>query len=276
MILVVVAMILVMLMMLRQHFDTTFTNVTPALDTSYEFDVHVINLARSRKRMQDFMKMISGTDLANVSVIRFEAVDGNTLELTEHVTDQALQEILRAERLGYRQRHYELTRGGVGCFLSHVGVWKRLLKSDKQYIMVCEDDAVLSQDIGQATSSALSLPDIPQWDVLLLGHFCVHCKEYSSTWTRMKRFFGLHCYLIRREAVTKIMSYYTGRIEQQIDSMMSDMCSEGRLNVFGVTTQLASQVGRDTNIQMPLQKRSTTDAWKTLPAVQALRSQENI
>ena len=239
---------------------------TPAITPM--FDLYVINLDRAKQRMTDFMKRLQSTDLGHVSPIRFSAVDGRKLRIEDHVTPAALAEVLTAEKVGYRQRHYELTRGAVGCHLSHFGVWERLLRSDKGLAMVCEDDAVVDDDVHEQTLTAIhAMPE--EWDMLLLGYWCVTCAQEGGEpgWVRMKRFFGLHCYVIKATAIEKIVAYAGTKIGQQIDSMLSDMCSEGRLTVFGTSKKAAMQTGSSSTVQMPLKGTPDVDPWVSLPAV---------
>lgn len=230
-----------------------------------DFDMYVINLDRMPDRMRSFMDRLSSTDMT-VAPIRLSAVDGRTLSLPELVTPQALAEIERAERVGFRERHYELTRGAVGCALSHRAAWDRLLASDKGMVMVCEDDAKLEPDVFARLRDALArMPS--DWDVLLLGYWCVKCRSFD-THKVLDRFFGLHTYLIKREAVGKIRDYAGALIAQQEDSMLSDMAGEGRLAVYGVPDKLAVQTGASSSVQMPLNAKSTdADPWMTLPLV---------
>lgn len=233
------------------------------------FDVYVINLDRARQRMETFMRGFLQTDLKHLAPIRVAAIDGRSLELDGIVTPEALAEIKRAEAVGYRERHYELTRGAVGCALSHRAVWDRLLASDKEMAMVCEDDARLEDTTLEEVRAASPPPD---WDVLLLGYWCVKCSSHS-THKEMQRFFGLHCYLIKRQAVGKIRAYAGGRVAQQEDSMLSDMCEEGRLKVYGVPRKLAVQSGSGSSVQIPLKPRAEgqegPDPWLPLPVVLA-------
>lgn len=255
-----VLLLLLVLMCLLKRAEQT----PPEQDTG--FDLYVINLDRARKRMSDFVDRLALTDLAHMSPIRFSAIDGRQLKLEEHVTPAALTEVLNAEKLGYRQRHYELTRGAVGCHLSHVAVWQRLLQSDKSMAMVCEDDAVLQADLLRKTKRAIQgMPD--DWDILLLGYWCVKCEKEGQHWIRMNRFFGLHCYMIKATAVNKIAAYGGDRIGQQIDSMLSDMCSENRLTVYGTVDKLAAQTGTNSSVQIPLKGLPNVDPWLSLPAV---------
>lgn len=235
-----------------------------------EFDMYVINLDRMPTRMTSFIDRLQHTDMRVMAPIRIAAVDGKKLNLAELVTPEALREIERAERVGYRERHYELTRGAVGCALSHRNAWAKLLQSDKNIALVCEDDAELEPNaLTELTASLAVVP--PDWDLLLLGYWCVKCTSHV-THKKLERFFGLHCYLIKRGAVNKIISYAGEAVAQQEDSMLSDMCTEGRLCVYGVQNKLARQTGQTSSVQMPLRTgENVVDPWATLPVVMALR-----
>lgn len=244
----------------------------PVRDNLPDFDVHVINLDTMPHKMAAFVERLQSTDLAGVGPIRFGAVDGKLLRIEDEVTEGALREIETAERTGYRERHYELTRGAVGCYLSHMAIWERLLQSDKHIAMVCEDDAKLDTKVLQTLQQArANIPD--NWDILLLGYWCVKCATLP-THKFLKRFFGLHCYLIKGTAVPKIREYSGHRIAQQIDSMLSDMCNEGKLTVYGLPEKVAFQLGQDTStVQMPLNhQEDRKDPWMTLPVAMQSRA----
>ena len=260
----VVIMILVIYVVRRTRPPNFPTSLSPA------FDMYVINLDRMPERMSKFMARLASTDMAGLAPIRLSAIDGRKIEVERYVTPAALAQLQRAERLGYRERHYELTRGGVGCALSHRAAWERLVQSDKDQAMICEDDAEL--DSSTLRNLHVQLAGIPDdWDILLLGYWCVKCTSFS-THKEMQRFFGLHSYLIRRRAVAKIRSYTGDTVAQQEDSMLSDMCSEGRLRVYGLPEKLAVQTGGDTSVQMPLRRgKSVSDPWASLPVVLALK-----
>ena len=50
-----------------------------------------------------------------------------------------------AERTGYRTKHYQLTRGSVGCYMSHLQLYQHIIKTDAQFAFIFEDDAVIRQ-----------------------------------------------------------------------------------------------------------------------------------
>lgn len=71
-----------------------------------------------------------------------------------------------------------LKRGELACFLSHVGMWRRLVRSGRQLALVLEDDADvrLPQQWADIMGAMAAAP--PGWEVLHLGgvggdHWCL-------------------------------------------------------------------------------------------------------
>jgi GR25 family glycosyltransferase involved in LPS biosynthesis len=227
------------------------------------FDCYVINMPHDSVRMGTFLDSFNKSDLSKThSIIRHDATVGRNVPLVEHVTPKALGEILRAERNGYRQKHYELTRGGVGCWLSHVGLWKRALNTNTDAILVFEDDAIISP-VMRSTLENVHVPD--DWDICLLGFFCTSCQRMSClNMFSVQRFFGTHCYMIRRRSIPKILAHpRLRRVAKQIDSSLSDMIRDGDLKVYALGRRAAWQnSNHPTTIQMHLRKVPGVDVWE--------------
>lgn len=226
------------------------------------FDVYVINLDIDKERLASFKYVYNQTDLSKSnSLIRYAATNGRELEIEPLVTPKALTEIRRAEKVKYRLKHYELTRGGVGCWLSHVRLWRDFLESDKDVALVFEDDSVMVTDFQEQLNSISPPKD---WDIALLGYVCNRCENQDKgDMIRVRRFFGTHCYMIHRRAVQKFFaSPYSQQIGKQIDSVLSDMVSEGTLNVYASRSKIAWQNNRHaTRIQMPIRMVPGVDVW---------------
>jgi len=228
------------------------------------FDVYLINMARNPARLAHFKRTFGRSDLADRSFTRFEGIDGSRLDLEPLVTPKAMREITSAEKDGYRTRHYQLTRGAVGCAMSHLGVWRALLDSDKEMAFVFEDDAMLDPHLlARFRRNAPRLP--PDWDVLLLGYFCNRCLRRPG-YKRVVRFYGLHGYVIRRKAAARLVPLVLP-VGQQVDSLMSDLAEQGLLSVVCFDEKYVMQNNRAfrTEIQVPLRTVAGEDPWTTLP-----------
>jgi GR25 family glycosyltransferase involved in LPS biosynthesis len=85
-----------------------------------KYDIYVINLDRNkdrRKRCEVQFKT------QNLTFVRFPAFDGKTLEKSPEKALVHPNALLSARR-GYRISHDEHNYGSIGCYLSHLGVWK--------------------------------------------------------------------------------------------------------------------------------------------------------
>jgi len=228
------------------------------------FDTYVINMPGDTARMRGFMREYTTCDLSRThGMIRHDATVGKKLNLAEYVSPKALREILRAERTTYRQKHYELTRGGVGCWVSHAALWRKILESDKEYALIFEDDCIMSRNL-EASMKDIRVPE--DWDIVLLGHICNDCTEMECAPTlRVTRFFGLHCYMVSRRGLLKILANPKMlRIEKQIDSVLSDMARDEELVIYALEEPLARQNNSDykTTIQMQLKRVNGVDEWE--------------
>lgn len=73
---------------------------------------------------------------------RFNAVNGSAIDL-EKDTRVSLR-TQRNIREHVRRDHEELnSAGGIGCYLSHVEIWKKFLETGEDYAIVFEDDAIV-------------------------------------------------------------------------------------------------------------------------------------
>lgn len=100
----------------------------------------VINLQTSIDRRQAMSAHLQELGLTPTF---FDAIDGRKL------TEEVVAAVYDHERA--KATHWgELTRGEIGCALSHRGVWENLIASGDTGWLVLEDDAVLA-------------PDVPSW-----------------------------------------------------------------------------------------------------------------
>jgi GR25 family glycosyltransferase involved in LPS biosynthesis len=219
--------------------------------------VYVINLDRNKDRLQHFMKQIKKTDLKHLTLQRMPGVDGRTLALKPPLlTDKAMQEIFSAERYGYRTKHYQLSRGAVGCYLSHLKVYKDFLNSNRTHLLVFEDDAVFGTPHVLKTLRERVRIMPKGWDVVLLGCHCITCRQASAVHRTVNRFILMHAMLLTRRGAERILQALDEQpISQQIDTALSMLIQQGKLTVQCLHPPLVKQGGGfPTTIQIPLKK----------------------
>jgi len=222
-----------------------------------DFEIYLINLDRNMKRLQLFLKQYQSSDLHFKTIQRVPAVDGKNLDITQYLSDRAFKEIKNIETTGYRTKHYQLTRGAVGCYLSHLKTYKQIADSDKAFGLIFEDDVNIAPDFYVKLNKILK--KVPNnWDILLLGCHCLKCKRHEVH-SHVRKFILLHCYLVKKSAAKELFDMLNKKpIEQQIDSELSDiLINSDKFTMYCVNDAIAWQNNTfATEIQIPV-KRTT-------------------
>ena len=145
------------------------------------------------------------------------------------------------------------TPGTIGCVLSHMKCWKRVIDDDLPYALILEDDAVLKPNFVKNTMKALhAVPE--DFHVLVLG--CYLCspllqnvltmgnaQEYGEF--RDIRFFGgSHAYIISNAGARHLLEHHKEKAWYHVDYQMS--FTPG-IKIFAANEELASQEDMSTS-----------------------------
>jgi len=132
--------------------------------------VLVVNLDKSKERWQQCTEEFAKQ---NVQAERFPATLG-----------KALTEEERMEQATFGARYF-CTAGMIGCFMSHLRMWRKVVDEDIPAVVVLEDDVVLYPDFEKKLK--VLMEDLPQdWDVCLLG--AVGCINQEQEALNMKSY----------------------------------------------------------------------------------------
>lgn len=213
----------------------------------------VINLRRNADRLARFQKAYARSDMATVPLHRIEAVDGAQLsdaELRALLTPDAYQRLRAMRASGVRQAHQDLTPGAVGCYMSHVEVWRRLAAGGAPYVFVFEDDASVPRSaLAQFEAVRAQIP--PDWDLLLLGYdgdgtpVGPHARKVSD-------FRRTHAYVVSANGARKLLRSMLP-MSQQVDWELSNHILSKQLRVYGAVPEVVPAEWLGTDIQSPLQ-----------------------
>lgn len=117
--------------------------------------VFVINLPASTARRARITRALDQAGIAHAVV---SAIDGRDWSGAESaLAQQPLPHLGRP-----------LSRGEIGCLLSHLSVLERIVRDGLPIACVLEDDAAIADDLRQVLDTIESVGG--DWDVLLLGH----------------------------------------------------------------------------------------------------------
>jgi len=213
----------------------------------YRMKVFVINLASQTKKLEIFDKNYNKSNLKEfIDYERFDAVEGKKLNPTDFLTDEALQELDDIIMNGKRKRHYELTPGGIGCFLSHLKLYNQLLQDDSTDIyLILEDDSVFTENLYESISYLLQ--NAPSdWDMLYLG---MHrrkgnlLKEDNNVFMKPEGFWGTYAYIVNKKGAKKVVDMVNKtRIDGQIDAYLSRMQQRDEINIYGTKQNMIHSV----------------------------------
>jgi len=165
--------------------------------------VYVINLEKEKERLKAFDTQMSKN---RIKYERFNAVLGANVLKDERLTDYC---------------NTFCTDGMKGCALSHRSIWEDVVKNKYQNVLICEDDAMISDSFDRDFQNAYY--HIPKdYDVLYLG--CLFgCKDDSmlnklvtkvngfepqdinEKVVEVKGTVGLHCYMVSFEGAKKLI-----------------------------------------------------------------------
>lgn len=222
------------------------------------FKVYIINMPKDILRKEKIVSLCeSYSFFLDFEVV--EAIDGYNLH--QYKFDESYNKDIA---LKYLNRN--LTKGEIGCLLSHVFIYHKMLKENIEKALILEDDVIFEQNLLDFLSI---VNDIKlDWDILLCGHYSFYLedKEISSPisfWNRIKLAkgfclhrlanygYGTHAYVINNRGASNLLEHLT-EFYLPIDHYTNsrEFCNVYALNptVAKVNTNFISGMRRDSYI----------------------------
>ena len=227
----------------------SFTNNGNIIDLNTEDVKYIINLDKRIDRWNVTSKNLINSGYSNLK--KFKAIEGNRIDkatLNKLVTHESMKDI----KNGYRTEHHQLSIGAVGCYLSHINLWELGYDTNKDdYVIIFEDDTlptIHSSDLQD------SLKDLPlDWDIVLFGGIYYTDKRINNTFCKIDRFYCLHAYAINKKCINFLLED-AFPIRQQIDSWLSDLSIQKKINIYGLIKNdwMQNEDINSTDIQTPM------------------------
>ena len=182
------------------------------------FMIH-LSRATERKTLINSLKTYIGEQLEIV-----EAVDGTTLPTDFPMNCPYLK--------GSKRSH-----GDVGCTLSHVKIFEKMINENIEYSLIYEDDCIFNEKERINNFSLESLPK--NFDCLLLGSlYYQESKSHSNNFITTTNFWGTHALVISLECAKKLLSFYHSELKKGVvhpaDGHYSNASKEHSFVIFGV------------------------------------------
>ena len=207
--------------------------------------MYYINLDRSPDRRKNMQLMFQKQ---NINPERFPAIDGKLLDLDDPKYEKMLKKIKWWFLIDNRKNI-----GHFGCYLSHMKIFEKFLKTDKEYCFILEDDSeILVNDIKSEIMK--NMKNLPRdWDILLLGYEVnggpngyKEVREGNKDTVlkngllNLNYFTGTHAYILTRSCI-KILLNKLQVMDWIIDWNISFLAKKGLINVYGVYPPIVCQ-----------------------------------
>ncbi|CEG01016.1 Glycosyl transferase, family 25 [Ostreococcus tauri] len=233
--------------------------------TSKEFEVRIISLRRGRERSLESARSL---DEQGITWSYHDAVDGldeldvkslnkyagrkkrTRVDATRHIPRSTL--VQRAyddtKRPSHAMRQSLHERLRFGCYLSHVSLWRRVIRAEAPLAIVLEDDAVVSSKFARALVSRLDKLPI-DWDVLFLnGCFKKFGPALADGIRQSRGGLCTYSYVISAKGAFTLMRRATLRSEKPIDHVLDGEILAGRLLAFHADPPLARTVPKTSTL----------------------------
>ena len=231
MIIIIILIILVLLLLTHNCNNIKIENFR--LD---KIEKYLINLNSRKDRFDITNNLLNKYNFKNV--IRYPAVNGKNIsknELIQIIEPSAMKSILD----NYRKKHYDLSYGAVGCYLSHINIWKKFETNNLDYIIIFEDDA--NPVFNFTELQKIIKNNTPNdWDIILFGGIYNKYKNVNNYIDKIYSFYETHAYIINKKGALKLL-LKAFPIKKQLDSWLCDLASNNYVNIYGITQNKWSQ-----------------------------------
>lgn len=200
----------------EKEFSTTTGTVpvpgTPTVPLKY----FVINLERTKNRLDTFypnMKRM-GFD----SIERVEAVDGLKLDLSKVPLSIRTRFDIKKPRYDCRLIN---TKGAVGCFLSHIKVWQKMVDENIPAAVILEDDMTPLKSRDFLENGVLAtIPSDADYVVLKNQSYTPTSERADPFWMKIKsNFFSTEAYYVTLQGARTLLKY-AFPLEMNVDNFV--------------------------------------------------------
>ena len=175
-----------------------------------------INLERRPDRKTNIEEQLNKINYKG-PVERIDAVDAKTLDIPtlthKLVTNKGIQSALNKDSGLYTF----LTKGAIGCALSHRIAWEKVLEGNDEYVLILEDDIWFDKFFNKKLENIMKI--VPTYDVLYLGNSGYYTNLEGIYFDIPNLVYGLFAYIINKKAAALFISAFP--ITYQVDTEIS-------------------------------------------------------
>ena len=183
--------------------------------------VYVITIDKSQSNIRRIINNVKDVGLPNKAPIQIIGVNG--WELTDKHLDDMGVGVYKNWNLNYsdatnktKWHNRDITKGEIGCALSHIEVWEDAYKNRHKNIIVYEDDFNKLRDLDWSILNNvdfdllylgrnLQVSKIDNWDEYYNEELCIPGFSYQS-----------HAYLLSENGIKILVEHYLPRFKSKL------------------------------------------------------------
>ena len=169
-----------------------------------EFKIYIINLKKDKKRRENIIREVEKQNLTNYEII--DAVDGNELNQNE------LNIATFKNKKHLNPWNSKMSPSQIGCALSHIKIYERLIKTEFEVALILEDDAIFVRDFNNNLKQLILKNFKFRKQIVLLSElkeFYGKALDSGNNFeiVNVSNAFFTHAYMINKEAARSIISF---------------------------------------------------------------------
>jgi len=186
--------------------------------------IFYINLEHRKDRDANVIEQVKKINMLD-KLVRIDAVNGKILDFDKlsynDITEKGKRDALDKNMYVYTP----LTRGGIGCALSHKKCYERIVSEKLNHVLILEDDVTISDDFEEMYNHVIcKTPE--NYDMLFLGY---HMSSLTYPYERLPfnccisthtRIYGLFGYVVSYYGALKLLDLFP--LSHQIDTVISN------------------------------------------------------
>ncbi|AYV75540.1 MAG: glycosyltransferase family 25 [Terrestrivirus sp.] len=199
--------------------------------------IFYINLAhrtdRDKNVKEQIKKLYPDSQRMNNILEKIDGVYGNKLDIPNLSSDLITKEGKNDAMNNLSAVYIPLTKGAIGCALSHRKAYQKIIDDNLNSALILEDDiAIDPQFMNKITQILQNCPN--DYDVLFLGYhrwsILYLQKNINNLISQSSAVFGLFGYIVSNKGARKLMNIFP--ITKQIDSEMSSYFREPEIKTI--------------------------------------------
>ncbi len=202
------------------------------LDESNNIDYKVIHLKNSCDKK--YKNILLNEQKLGKKINIFDGIYGKNVDINNlSVFDPKI-------KLNYKFKN----KSELGCYLSHLMVYKNASKSNKKFTVLFEDDIdIVSNNLHKEILKIINDAD-DNFDLIYLGNLyeskSIKIKENIYKKNNLIPLYGCHAMLINNKNANKIFSYLSN-INDTVDKHLETLINQNKINAYVIYPSLVNQ-----------------------------------